>query len=30
MGVVWYYATSNPTMSDMGRRTLDRILGDPV
>jgi aminoglycoside phosphotransferase (APT) family kinase protein len=30
MGVVWYYATSNPTMSDMGRRTLDRILREPV
>ncbi|MFB4426417.1 aminoglycoside phosphotransferase family protein [Streptomyces sp. QL37] len=26
MGVVWYYAGSNPTMSGMGRRTLDRIL----
>jgi aminoglycoside phosphotransferase (APT) family kinase protein len=26
MGVVWYYAESNPTMSRMGRRTLDRIL----
>lgn len=26
MGVVWYYAESNPTMSGMGRRTLDRIL----
>ncbi|MEU5900698.1 MULTISPECIES: aminoglycoside phosphotransferase family protein [Streptomyces] len=27
MGVVWYYVESNPTMSSMGRRTLDRILG---
>ncbi|MGA5411686.1 aminoglycoside phosphotransferase family protein [Streptomyces lavendulocolor] len=27
MGLVWYYAESNPTMSAMGRRTLDRILG---
>ncbi|MFF7213645.1 aminoglycoside phosphotransferase family protein [Streptomyces sp. NPDC008238] len=27
MGVVWYYVESNPTMSRMGRRTLDRILG---
>lgn len=26
MGLVWYYETSNPTMSDLGRRTLDRIL----
>jgi aminoglycoside phosphotransferase (APT) family kinase protein len=26
MGVVWYYAETNPTMSTMGRRTLDRIL----
>jgi len=26
MGVVWYYVDSNPTMSRMGRRTLDRIL----
>ena len=26
MGVVWYYVESNPTMSGMGRRTLDRVL----
>lgn len=26
MGVVWYYVESNPAMSRMGRRTLDRIL----
>lgn len=26
MGLVWYYATTNPTMSALGRRTLDRIL----
>lgn len=26
MGAVWYYAESNPKMSRMGRRTLDRIL----
>ena len=25
MGLVWYYESSNPTMSRMGRRTLDRI-----
>jgi aminoglycoside phosphotransferase (APT) family kinase protein len=28
MGLVWYYADSNPSMSQWGRRTLDRILGD--
>lgn len=27
MGLVWYYVESNPTMSGLGRRTLDRILG---
>ncbi|SCF61881.1 aminoglycoside phosphotransferase family protein [Streptomyces sp. Ncost-T10-10d] len=26
MGAVWYYVESNPMMSRMGRRTLDRIL----
>lgn len=26
MGVVWYYVESNPTMSGMGHRTLERIL----
>lgn len=26
MGLVWYYLESNPTMSRMGRRTLNRIL----
>ncbi|WP_406348978.1 aminoglycoside phosphotransferase family protein [Streptomyces sp. NBC_00144] len=26
MGTVWYYVESNPAMSRMGRRTLDRIL----
>lgn len=26
MGLVWYYVESNPTMSRMGRRTLDRVL----
>ncbi|MEV6482311.1 aminoglycoside phosphotransferase family protein [Streptomyces sp. NPDC051576] len=26
IGVVWYYVESNPAMSGMGRRTLDRIL----
>jgi aminoglycoside phosphotransferase (APT) family kinase protein len=26
MGVVWYYVESNPTMSQMGRRTLSRLL----
>jgi aminoglycoside phosphotransferase (APT) family kinase protein len=26
MGAVWYYVDSNPPMSRMGRRTLDRVL----
>lgn len=26
MGLVWYYADSNPTMSQWGRRTLDRVV----
>ncbi|GGQ54345.1 aminoglycoside phosphotransferase family protein [Streptomyces asoensis] len=26
MGLVWYYVLSNPAMSRMGRRSLDRIL----
>ena len=26
MGVVWYYANSNPPMSRMGQRTIERIL----
>ena len=26
MGLVWYYADSNPAMSRLGRRTLGRIL----
>jgi aminoglycoside phosphotransferase (APT) family kinase protein len=29
LGLVWYYAGSNPTMSRCGRRTLDRILTSP-
>jgi aminoglycoside phosphotransferase (APT) family kinase protein len=28
MGLVWYYAVSNPAMSALGRRTLDRLLAD--
>jgi aminoglycoside phosphotransferase (APT) family kinase protein len=28
MGACWYYVESNPPMSRMGRRTLDRILAD--
>jgi aminoglycoside phosphotransferase (APT) family kinase protein len=28
MGAVWYYVQSNPAMSQMGRRTLGRILAD--
>jgi aminoglycoside phosphotransferase (APT) family kinase protein len=30
MGLVWYYADSNPTMSEIGRRTLDRIVSEPL
>lgn len=30
MGLVWYYETSNPTMSEIGRRTLERILAAPI
>jgi hypothetical protein len=28
MGAVWYYVDSNPAMSRMGQRTLQRILAD--
>jgi aminoglycoside phosphotransferase (APT) family kinase protein len=28
MGLVWYYLDSNPAMSRMGKRTLQRILSD--
>jgi len=28
MGLVWYYVDSNPAMSRMGRRTLERIVAD--
>jgi aminoglycoside phosphotransferase (APT) family kinase protein len=28
MGVVWYYADTNPAMTAMGRRTLGRLLSD--
>jgi aminoglycoside phosphotransferase (APT) family kinase protein len=28
MGLVWYYVESNPPMSLIGRRTLERILAD--
>jgi len=30
MGLVWYYLESNPPMSRLGRRTLDRILAAPT
>lgn len=31
MGAVWYYVESNPAMSRMGRRTLERIQeADPA
>ncbi|WP_027166438.1 aminoglycoside phosphotransferase family protein [Mesorhizobium sp. WSM3224] len=26
MGLVWYYRTTNPTMSDLGRSTISRLL----
>ena len=29
MGLVWYYAHSNPAMSRMGQRTLERIQASP-
>ncbi len=28
MGLVWYYADTNPTMSQVGRRTLERLMSD--
>jgi aminoglycoside phosphotransferase (APT) family kinase protein len=28
MGLVWYYADSNPAMAGVGRRTLDRLIAD--
>jgi aminoglycoside phosphotransferase (APT) family kinase protein len=28
MGLVWYYAETNPVMSRLGRRTLERITAD--
>jgi hypothetical protein len=28
MGLVWYYADSNPVLAAIGRRTLDRLLAD--
>jgi aminoglycoside phosphotransferase (APT) family kinase protein len=30
MGLVWYYARSNPAMSALGRSTLDRLLDEPT
>jgi aminoglycoside phosphotransferase (APT) family kinase protein len=29
MGLVWYYAETNPVMSRLGRRTLDRLVDEP-
>jgi aminoglycoside phosphotransferase (APT) family kinase protein len=26
LGLVWYYAETNPTMSRLGRRALERVL----
>jgi aminoglycoside phosphotransferase (APT) family kinase protein len=28
MGALWYYVDTNPAMSRMGQRTLERILAD--
>jgi len=28
IGLVWYYVDSNPIMSEIGRRTLDRLVAD--
>jgi len=28
MGLAWYYIESNPGMSRMGQRSLERILAD--
>ncbi|BBH63367.1 putative phosphotransferase [Actinoplanes sp. OR16] len=30
MGLVWHYRHTNPVMSGIGRRTLERILADPA
>jgi aminoglycoside phosphotransferase (APT) family kinase protein len=30
MGLAWYYRASLPSMSALGRRTLARMLADPV
>ncbi|MDR0783021.1 MAG: hypothetical protein LBE83_04590 [Propionibacteriaceae bacterium] len=29
-GLVWYYLSSNPTMSALGRSTLARLLDEPT
>lgn len=29
LGAAWYYADSNPTMSEMAQRTLARIAAEP-
>jgi aminoglycoside phosphotransferase (APT) family kinase protein len=29
IGLVWYYEDSNPTMAELGRSTLQRLLEDP-
>jgi hypothetical protein len=28
MGLVWYHVRSNPTVSALGRRTLQRLTGE--
>lgn len=29
MGLVWYYQDTNPSMSSLGRRSLERLLAAP-
>jgi aminoglycoside phosphotransferase (APT) family kinase protein len=30
LGLVWYYERSNPVMSRMGRRTVERLIADEL
>lgn len=29
IGLVWYYVDTNPTMAELGRSTLRRLMDDP-
>ena len=29
IGLVWYYVDTNPTMAELGRSTLWRLMDDP-